>query len=129
MGYGGVSSAQEAMWLEQNLAPEVPNSTTTIWDVRGELHLPDLEDALRTALGETSALLVNFRRESDELRIVPRKPDAWEPSALTRATPPTLRPRPGIFSPNRFAARSTSVRMRCSGSERSGWATGIICCA
>ncbi|WP_260462509.1 non-ribosomal peptide synthetase [Streptomyces sp. TRM72054] len=78
MGSGGVSSAQEAMWLEQNLAPEVPNSTTTIWDVRGELHLRDLEDALRTAMGEASALLVNFRRDDDALRLVTRKPDAYD---------------------------------------------------
>nr|APD71600.1 non-ribosomal peptide synthetase 2 [Streptomyces sp.] len=76
---GDVSSAQEAMWLEQNLAPEVPNSTTTIWDVRGELDLRDLEDALRTAMGEASALLVNFRQDDGALRLVPRKPDAFEP--------------------------------------------------
>nr|AGS49543.1 long-chain-fatty-acid--CoA ligase [uncultured bacterium esnapd8] len=67
------------MWLEQNLAPEVPNSTTTIWDVRGAVDLPDLEEALRTALREASSLLVNFRREGDQLQVVARKPDGWEP--------------------------------------------------
>ncbi|MFJ3232908.1 amino acid adenylation domain-containing protein [Streptomyces sp. NPDC086787] len=79
MSSSGVSSAQEAMWLEQNLAPEVPNSTTTLWDVRGELDLRDLDDALKRAMGEASALLVNFRRDGDTLRLVPRKPDTWEP--------------------------------------------------
>lgn len=79
MGSGGVSSAQEAMWLEQNLVPEVPNNTTTIWAVRGQLDLQVLEDALRMAMGEASALLVNFRRDGDELRLVTREPDAWEP--------------------------------------------------
>ncbi|MFG3191577.1 amino acid adenylation domain-containing protein [Streptomyces omiyaensis] len=79
---GGVSSAQEAMWLEQNLAPEVPNSTTTIWDVRGDLDLADLDRALRTALGEAGALLVNFRRDetgTGGLRLVGRAPDSFEP--------------------------------------------------
>ncbi|MFJ8133201.1 amino acid adenylation domain-containing protein [Streptomyces hydrogenans] len=80
---GGVSSAQEAMWLEQNLAPDVPNSTTTIWDVRGELDLGHLDRALRTAMGEASALLVNFRRDdmagAGALRLVHRAPDAFEP--------------------------------------------------
>ncbi|MFZ4302297.1 amino acid adenylation domain-containing protein [Streptomyces cinereoruber] len=79
---GGVSSAQEAMWLEQNLAPDIPNSTTTIWDVRGELDLGDLDRALRTAMGEASALLVNFRRDdtgTGALRLVHRAPDAFDP--------------------------------------------------
>jgi amino acid adenylation domain-containing protein/non-ribosomal peptide synthase protein (TIGR01720 family) len=79
MSADGVSSAQEAMWLEQNLSPEVPNSTTTLWDIRGELHLPDLDEALRTALVEAAALLVNFRRDGDDLRLVPRAPDSWQP--------------------------------------------------
>ncbi|HEX8865543.1 MAG TPA: condensation domain-containing protein, partial [Lentzea sp.] len=74
-----VSSAQEAMWLEQNLAPDVPNNTTTIWVVRGELDLPVLEDAFRLALGESDPLLVNFRRKGDELRLVCRELGDWEP--------------------------------------------------
>ena len=92
MGSSGVSSAQEAMWLEQSLAPEVPNSTTTIWDVRGELDQPDLETALRTAMREASALLVNFRRDGDELRIVAREPDTFEPLRLdVSGTPDPMR--------------------------------------
>lgn len=79
MGSSSGSLAQEAMWLEQNLAPEVPNNTTTIWAVRGELDLRDLENALRMAMGEAGALQVNFRRDGDELRLVTREPDAWEP--------------------------------------------------
>ncbi|MFS8103330.1 amino acid adenylation domain-containing protein [Lentzea alba] len=74
-----VSSAQEAMWLEQNLAPEVPNNTTTIWVVRGELDLRVLDDAFRLTLGESDPLLVNFRREGEELRLFRRDLGEWEP--------------------------------------------------
>nr|AGS49469.1 long-chain-fatty-acid--CoA ligase [uncultured bacterium esnapd6] len=70
------------MWLEQNLAPGVPNNTTTIWAVRGDLDLGVFQDALRMAMGEASALQVNFRRDDGELRLVSRDPDAWQPFGL-----------------------------------------------
>ncbi|MFZ3561263.1 amino acid adenylation domain-containing protein [Streptomyces sp. BH055] len=79
MNSSGVSSAQEAMWLEQDLAPEQPNSTTTLWSVRGEFEAGIFQDALKEAVAEADALLVNFRRENGELRLVTREPDAWEP--------------------------------------------------
>ncbi|MEY9854633.1 amino acid adenylation domain-containing protein/non-ribosomal peptide synthase protein (TIGR01720 family) [Catenulispora sp. GAS73] len=78
MTFSGVSSAQEALWLEHNLAPGVPNSTTTIWALRGDVDRGLLEDAVRTAVAEATALQVNFERDGDELRLVPREPDAWE---------------------------------------------------
>nr|AGS49513.1 long-chain-fatty-acid--CoA ligase [uncultured bacterium esnapd7] len=70
------------MWLEQDLAPGVPNNTTTIWAVRGDVDLGDVRDALRQAMGEAIPLQVNFRREDGELRLVSRDPDAWEPFGL-----------------------------------------------
>ena len=92
MSFSGVSLAQEALWLEQNLAPGIPNSTSTIWDVRGDIDRGLLEDSLRTAISEAGALLVNFRRDGGELRLVPRAPDAWEPFRLdvSDATEPAV---------------------------------------
>ncbi|MFJ6666549.1 amino acid adenylation domain-containing protein [Streptomyces sp. NPDC091383] len=90
MSSSGVSSAQEAMWLEQNLSPEQPNSTTTLWSVRGAFDAELFQEALREAVAEADALLVNFRREGGELRLFTREPGAWEPFLvdLREATSP-----------------------------------------
>lgn len=82
MSFSGVSLAQEALWLEQNLAPGVPNSTSTVWAVRGDIDRGLLEDALRTAIAEASALQVNFREDRGVLRLLTRAPEAWEPFRL-----------------------------------------------
>lgn len=79
MGCTGVTSAQEAMWLAQELAPDTPNNVATLWDVDGDLDTPLLAAALRAAVAEAEALTVNFRRGDDGLRLVARDPEAWEP--------------------------------------------------
>jgi amino acid adenylation domain-containing protein/non-ribosomal peptide synthase protein (TIGR01720 family) len=79
MGSFGVTTAQEAMWLAQELAPDTPNSVATIWDIDGELDIPLLTAALRVAVSEAGPLTVNFRQDNGGVRVVTRDPDAWTP--------------------------------------------------
>ncbi|MCP3820202.1 amino acid adenylation domain-containing protein [Streptomyces sp. A3M-1-3] len=67
------------MWLAQELAPDIPNNVATLWDVEGDLDVFLLTAALGTAVAEAETLTVNFRRGEDGLRLVARKPEAWEP--------------------------------------------------
>ncbi|MFJ2768447.1 non-ribosomal peptide synthase/polyketide synthase [Streptomyces sp. NPDC087300] len=57
-----MSSAQEALWLAQELNPDVSNNVAVCWDVRGGLDIEVLDTALRTVLAETDTVRVNFRR-------------------------------------------------------------------
>ncbi|WP_164493218.1 non-ribosomal peptide synthetase [Streptomyces sp. ADI96-02] len=82
MGCTGVTSAQEAMWLAQELAPDVPNNVATLWDVEGDLDAALLATAVRTAVAEADALRVNFRRDDGGLRQLARDFGDWEPFRL-----------------------------------------------
>ncbi|MEV0962756.1 amino acid adenylation domain-containing protein [Streptomyces sp. NPDC049910] len=82
MGCNGVTSAQEAMWLAQELAPDVPNNVATLWDIDGDLDTALLAEAIRAAVAEAGALTVNFRRDDDGLRPIARDPAGWEPFRL-----------------------------------------------
>ncbi|MFD5798214.1 amino acid adenylation domain-containing protein [Streptomyces diastatochromogenes] len=82
MGCTGVTAVQEAMWLQQELAPDRPNNVVTLWDVDGDLDIPLLTEALRTAVSEAGALTVNFRRGEGGLRVVARDPERPEPFHL-----------------------------------------------
>ncbi|MFD3938771.1 amino acid adenylation domain-containing protein [Streptomyces sp. NPDC058611] len=82
MAHTGVTSAQEAMWLAQELAPDIPNNVVTLWEVDGDLDVSLFGAALRAAAAESGALTVNFRRDGDALRQVSRNPGGWEPFAL-----------------------------------------------
>ncbi|MCZ0986413.1 condensation domain-containing protein [Streptomyces diastatochromogenes] len=82
MGCTGVTAVQEAMWLQQELAPDRPNNVVTLWDVDGDLDIPLLTEALRTAVSEAGALTVNFRRGEGGLRMVARDPERPEPFHL-----------------------------------------------
>ena len=79
MGRRGVTAAQEAMWLAQEFAPHRPNNVVSLWDVDGDLDVPDLAAALRTIVGEAGALALNFRREDDRLWQIDRDLSDWEP--------------------------------------------------
>ncbi|WP_336116562.1 amino acid adenylation domain-containing protein [Streptomyces sp. PTD9-10] len=79
MGYTGVTAVQEAMWLQQELAPDRPNNVVTLWDVDGDLDIPLITEALRTAVSEAGALTLNFRRDEGGLRAVARDPERPEP--------------------------------------------------
>ncbi|MEV5126669.1 amino acid adenylation domain-containing protein, partial [Streptomyces decoyicus] len=57
-----MSSAQEALWLAQELNPDVSNNVAVCWDVRGGLDIEVIGAALRTVLAETDTVRVNFRR-------------------------------------------------------------------
>jgi amino acid adenylation domain-containing protein/non-ribosomal peptide synthase protein (TIGR01720 family) len=78
----GVTSAQEAMWLAQEFAPDVPNNVATLWNIEGDLDTALLAEALRAAVAEADALRVNFRRDDDGMRSVARDRKAWEPFRL-----------------------------------------------
>ncbi len=82
MGWTGVTAAQEAVWIAQEFAPDLPNNVVTLWDVEGDLDVPLFTSALRVAVGEAGTLAVNFRRDDDGPRLVARDPDAWEPFCL-----------------------------------------------
>ncbi|MCI4061476.1 amino acid adenylation domain-containing protein [Micromonospora sp. R77] len=75
----GVTSAQEAMWLAQQFAPDRPNNVASLWDVNGDLNLPLLDSALKAVVAEADALAVNFRRQGDHLWLVTRDMGGWEP--------------------------------------------------
>ncbi|MFE1311041.1 amino acid adenylation domain-containing protein [Streptomyces sp. NPDC058755] len=79
MGYTGVTAVQEAMWLQQQLAPDRPNNVVTLWDVDGDLDIPLITEALRVAVSEAGALTLNFRRDEGGLRAVARDPERLEP--------------------------------------------------
>ncbi|MET8845034.1 amino acid adenylation domain-containing protein [Streptomyces rubiginosohelvolus] len=81
MGCTGVTSAQEAMWLAQEITPDVPNNVATLWDIDGDLDTTLLATALRAAVVEAEALAVNFRHD-DGLRLRARDLGAWEPFCL-----------------------------------------------
>ncbi|MFH8990236.1 amino acid adenylation domain-containing protein [Streptomyces sp. NPDC017940] len=82
MGCTGTTSAQEAMWLAQELAPSAPNNVVTLWDIEGDLDTGLLAAALRAAVAEAGALTVNFRRHDDVLRSRARDAGTWQPFHL-----------------------------------------------
>ncbi|WP_063803464.1 non-ribosomal peptide synthetase [Streptomyces silvensis] len=82
MGCTGITSAQEAMWLAQELAPSAPNNVVTLWDIDGDLDTGLLAAALEAAVAEAGALTVNFRRDGDVLRTSARDAGTWEPFHL-----------------------------------------------
>ncbi|WP_211272092.1 non-ribosomal peptide synthetase, partial [Micromonospora rosaria] len=74
-----MTSAQEAMWLAQEFAPERPNNVVSLWDVDGELDVPLLTATVTTVVAEAGALAVNFRRDDDRLWLVPHDLRNWRP--------------------------------------------------
>ncbi|QNE17032.1 amino acid adenylation domain-containing protein [Kribbella qitaiheensis] len=78
----GVTPAQEAMYLAQELAPDQPNNVAIIWDVAGDLDPDLLAVALRRAVAEVGPLTVSFVRDDTQVRQVARDPGEWSPFFL-----------------------------------------------
>lgn len=79
MGSSEVTSAQDAMYLAQELTPGQPNNVAVIWDVNGELDRELLTAALRRAVDEAKPLTVNFVRDDTGVRQVSRTASDWSP--------------------------------------------------
>ncbi|MEV6910702.1 amino acid adenylation domain-containing protein [Amycolatopsis sp. NPDC051071] len=74
-----MSSAQKAVWLAQNLAPERPNTISARWIADGPVEPSRMDTALRIAFGEARTALVNFEEAAGGLRLVPRALGDWKP--------------------------------------------------
>ncbi|MFE1315955.1 amino acid adenylation domain-containing protein, partial [Streptomyces sp. NPDC058755] len=73
------SSAQVSMWLAQKLAPSVSNNLAAVWEIDGEIDPAVMDSAFRAVLGQTGTALVNFREDTDGLRVVSRGLGDWKP--------------------------------------------------
>ncbi|WP_108832296.1 non-ribosomal peptide synthetase [Actinomyces sp. Marseille-P3109] len=80
MTNGDLSAAQEAILVDQLLKPDTPNSTATIWRIRGTLDVRRLLNAITETIRETPALHVGFvADESSQLHAVPMLSTRWAP--------------------------------------------------
>jgi len=80
MANGDLSAAQEAILVDQLLEPGTPNSTATIWRIRGAVDTDRLLRAIRETVEDTPALHVGFvTDESFALRAVPMPSTGWSP--------------------------------------------------
>nr|WP_167372163.1 non-ribosomal peptide synthetase [Rhodococcus koreensis] len=74
-----VSSAQEALWLAQRLAPGLSNNIAAYLDISGDIDPPVMEAALRRVAEEARSVLVNFVEDGDGPRQVARDSNSWKP--------------------------------------------------
>ncbi|WP_160118502.1 non-ribosomal peptide synthetase, partial [Rhodococcus wratislaviensis] len=74
-----VSSAQEALWLAQKLAPGLSNNISAYLDISGEIDPSVMDDALRRVAEEARSVLVNFVENEDGPRQVVRDCKSWTP--------------------------------------------------
>ncbi|MFC9841256.1 condensation domain-containing protein [Rhodococcus sp. NPDC127530] len=74
-----VSSAQEALWLAQKLAPGLSNNIAAYLDISGDIDPPVMEAALQRVAEEARSVLVNFVEDEDGPRQVVRASNSWKP--------------------------------------------------
>ncbi|MGW4340112.1 amino acid adenylation domain-containing protein, partial [Rhodococcus koreensis] len=74
-----VSSAQEALWLAQRLAPGLSNNIAAYLDISGDIDPPVMEAALRRVAEEARSVLVNFVEDGNGPRQVARDSNSWKP--------------------------------------------------
>ncbi len=60
-----VSSAQEALWLAQKLAPGLSNNIAAYLDISGDIDPSVMDAALRRVADEARSVLVNFVEDED----------------------------------------------------------------
>ncbi|MEU5958593.1 amino acid adenylation domain-containing protein [Streptomyces sp. NPDC047525] len=75
----GASSAQQGLWLAEDVYPDTLNHALTMWDVDGELDAAAMESALLYVMGEAEVLRVTFTDDGGGLRLVPRELGHWRP--------------------------------------------------
>ena len=68
-----VSSAQEELWLTQQLRPEIPNNISACWDIVGHIDLIVMEVAFQRVFAEARTVLVNFVENRQGVRQVARE--------------------------------------------------------
>ncbi|QQZ16549.1 non-ribosomal peptide synthetase [Rhodococcus sp. 21391] len=74
-----VSSAQEALWLAQKLAPGLSNNIAAYLDISGDIDPSVMDAALRRVADEARSVLVNFVEDEDGPRQVVRDANSWKP--------------------------------------------------
>lgn len=77
---GSLSAAQEAILVDQMLKPDTPNSTATIWRIRGTVDVNRLLAAIKQTFEDIPALHLGFETdETSVLQAIPMPVISWSP--------------------------------------------------
>ncbi|WP_329791965.1 amino acid adenylation domain-containing protein [Lentzea sp. DG1S-22] len=82
MRSSGISSAQEGLWVAQQLVPDMPNNVAAVWRIDGELDAALLSRALRDLLAEADTVRVSISEGTQGLRQQVSDLGDWEPVYL-----------------------------------------------